>query len=262
MRMLSLAAWTVLAAAQAGTVAAQTADVRAPFVRIVDPKPAKLTSDTSAVLRFQADEPGCLFRTRLWPIQREYSAPAASTSISFTGLRNGAYILFVRAIDRAGNESVSAYYTWRVDTRYQPGVVAGATANSPIRITNLEQLTWPRLTPIPEGGTVAPLGVMTINRKPTGVALVRLRFKISATSTLQSVEMEWRQVTETWTGVPTHVRHMTRGGSDFTSPWVAPMREGAYRWRVRARDVSGRVSPWVEFGTPGNADVIVGAWGP
>ena len=70
------------------------------------------------------------------------------------------------------------------------------------------------------------------------------------------LQIELRQITETFTGTPTFESSLVNSGTQAAVTKTG-LGSGSYKWRYRAMDALGAVSSWAEFGTAGNTDFIV-----
>lgn len=116
--------------------------------------------------------------------------------------------------------------------------------NYPPAINNADQYRSNGVTAIREGEAI---------RENTVV------FKATATDPnggRVKVQIELRQVTEPFTGTPTWESDLVRSGTEVR--WTrGGLVDGRYKWRFRAVDEEGLASPWQEFGTAGNTDLMV-----
>ncbi|MGH7451425.1 MAG: hypothetical protein ACRENG_08790, partial [bacterium] len=70
------------------------------------------------------------------------------------------------------------------------------------------------------------------------------------------LQIELRKITEAFTGIPTQESNLANSGTPV-SVTTDTLAAAAYKWRYRVMDALGLATAWVEFGTPGNTDVVV-----
>lgn len=97
-----------------------TVDATAPVTSFIDISPAdSVSNNTSKAFTFNADE------TANFECSLDNGSFAACTSpVSLSGLAEGGHIFEVRATDAAGNQGLSASYSWTIDTT-APGISFG-----------------------------------------------------------------------------------------------------------------------------------------
>ncbi|HEX6678397.1 MAG TPA: Ig-like domain-containing protein [Actinomycetes bacterium] len=193
-----------------------------PFVRLWWNPPERLTFDTSAHFEWEASEP--LSRSVCSLDGAAYAdcsgqAGSRSATKEFAGLADGVHVFRVVTTDMAGKVAVDAdAYQWIVDTK-------GLGVLLP------DDDTLPTVTgPVPDILAGHPIGNTT--------AAIRMRWTSSDGSGTGVQRHDVQASTDgvTWTAMPSY-------GSNTAQ--VYQLASGrTYRFRVRAWDWAGNVSPW------------------
>ncbi|MDZ7289520.1 MAG: PQQ-binding-like beta-propeller repeat protein [candidate division KSB1 bacterium] len=167
-----------------------------------------------------------------------------------SGLVNtGAQVTVTRDTLSAGN------YKWRCRTMDARGLTSawtefGSTGNTDFIVNRLpaiigvNQFKADGVTAIPEGDT-------TDQRKIVFKGTI-----IDPDGEQARLQIELRKISDAFTGVPNLQSSLANSGVLVTIVKDS-LFSGDYKWRFRAIDARGLVSPWVEFGTAGKKDFTV-----
>ena len=129
-------------AGNAGTAAVfeWQVDTTAPAVPNIDTKPETFSGSASASFTFSGGDDSITGSGRsFYECKIDQEIFASCTSGSFTGLDEGSHTFYVRSVDRAGNSSDAASYTWTVDLT---GPSAPTIGTKPSANTNLTSASF------------------------------------------------------------------------------------------------------------------------
>lgn len=196
------------------------------------------------------------------PVGTNFTGTATHTGTAVQAASGGRYVANIPAVLTSGQyhwqarvipADGSAPGNWdEFGSNGNTDLVVNATTPGPgpgptpltVTISGMTQEDLSTSNAIPEGGTIATTFV---------------RFGIDASCSqgnLQGVDIEVRPIA---TAFSTPVNTQPAGTPGFSGTWNLSYTAGSYKWRARATHETGATSGWVEFGTTGNTDFIIGS---
>jgi large repetitive protein len=140
-----------------------TVDTAAPLAPTFTQKPTNPTTDKKATLAFTDAESGVTFQCKL-----DAAAPAScGGSVKYNNLTQGSHTFCVQALDKAGNGSTAACYTWQIG----PGAVPFTIAGSPLS----GSLLYP-------GGAAVAINLVFTNPNGSPITIQSASVTVSGTS--------------------------------------------------------------------------------
>ncbi len=197
----------ILATDAAGNTASDsivvTIDTVSPDPVQVGTAPASVTSSTSVTFSFTDTKPGVSFQCSLDGATWSTCTPP----VTFSGLAGGPHTLLVRAVDEAGNISVSTQYAWTVQRTPPAPAILGGPASATTAHATVFTFSAPAGTTLEcsvDGGTYAPCPAqLSISSLSMGVHSLAVRSVDEAGNVSAPTVYKWSVMPRTGTsGLP------------------------------------------------------------
>ena len=167
-----------------------TVDTAAPPAPTFTQKPTNPTTDKKATLAFTDAESGVTFQCKL----DAGASASCSSSVKYNNLTQGSHTFCVQALDKAGNGSTAACYTWQIG----PGAAPFTMAGSPLS----GSLLYP-------GGPAVAINLVFTNPNGSPITIQSASVTVSGTSAPSCAAGNFA-VTQQLTATPTVPANSTK----------------------------------------------------